>query len=216
MIRDANKEKECVFCMRMVDNNEDFADCVFTDESTAQREGVLSTADIKSEALNEVAPYGGISIRGATELAVFPGEMRLNSQGYCKILERCFVRFKNSAHQAYGKLMRDNAPVHKSAYTTAKLDSWNVEVVDWPPESPDLNPIELRRRAQVGNVAQLRDAIFAFWKALTPNVWAKYTKGIPRRMERVIEQNGQNIKELSEFVFTDNRLSNIVHLIVII
>ncbi|EYB98905.1 hypothetical protein Y032_0127g1411 [Ancylostoma ceylanicum] len=131
--------------------------------------------------------------------------MRLNSQGYCEILERCFVRFNNSAYHGFGKLVQDNAPAHKSAYTTAKLESWEVQIVDWPPESPDLNPIELvwgtmktflrRRQAQIKNVAQLRDAVFAFWKTLTPEVCARYIKGIPKRMEKVIEQNGRNIKE---------------------
>ncbi|KIH62592.1 hypothetical protein ANCDUO_07123 [Ancylostoma duodenale] len=157
----------------MVGNNEDFVDCIFTDESTVQR---------------------GISMRDATELAVFPGEMRLNSQGYCEILERCFVCFNNGSYHGHGKLVQDNAPAHKSAYNTAKLDSWNVDVVDCSPESPDLNPIELlwgtmktflrRRHAQIRNVAQLRDAVFAFWKTLTPNVCAQYIGGIPKRMER--------------------------------
>ncbi|KAK6030336.1 hypothetical protein OSTOST_03537, partial [Ostertagia ostertagi] len=37
----------------------------------------------------------------------------------------------------------DNAPPHKSRYTTAKQKEWNIEAVQWPPESPDLNPIEM-------------------------------------------------------------------------
>ncbi|KIH46808.1 hypothetical protein ANCDUO_23137 [Ancylostoma duodenale] len=134
----------------MVDNNEDFADCIFTDESTVQLDCCVKHCFVKegefyARLKSKVKPSaklhlcGGISVRGATELAVFPGEMRLNSQCYCEILERCFVRFNNSAYHGYGKLVPDNAPAH----TTAKLDSWNVDVVDWLPESPDLNPIEL-------------------------------------------------------------------------
>ena len=38
MIRDVNKEKRVEFCTRMLENNEDFADCIFTDESIVQSE----------------------------------------------------------------------------------------------------------------------------------------------------------------------------------
>ncbi|EPB73163.1 hypothetical protein ANCCEY_07756 [Ancylostoma ceylanicum] len=61
--------------------------------------------------------WGGISARGATQLAVFPG--------------------------SYAELVQYNSPVHKCRYTTDKLESWGVNVLEWPPESPDLNHIEL-------------------------------------------------------------------------
>lgn len=39
--------------------------------------------------------------------------------------------------------MQDNAPAHTSAYTRTKLVQWGIQTVEWPAESPDLNPIEL-------------------------------------------------------------------------
>ncbi len=37
---------------------------------------------------------------------------------------------------------QDNAPAHTSRITTAYLDSTNLRLLEWPPQSPDLSPIE--------------------------------------------------------------------------
>ncbi|KAK6059632.1 hypothetical protein COOONC_02739 [Cooperia oncophora] len=108
MIRDTNKQKRLEFCNKMLDSNEDFSQCVFTDETTIQWFGVL---------------------------------------------------------------VQDNAPSHKSAFTTELLRMWKVRTLDWPPESPDLNPIEKRN---IRTVDELRNAALAFWKTLTPSICEKY------------------------------------------
>ena len=38
--------------------------------------------------------------------------------------------------------MQDNAPCHKAKKTMDYLQSTDVTVFDWPPNSPDMNPIE--------------------------------------------------------------------------
>ncbi|VDM81260.1 unnamed protein product [Strongylus vulgaris] len=170
MIRDVNKEKRIDFCTRMIDSKEDFANCIFTDESTVQVDCCVKYCYVKkgdfysrlrSKAKHPVKLHlwGGISMRGATELAIFPGEMRLNSQKYCEILERCFVRFNRSIYN--GNFI--------------------------------MKCIQLRQ--QIKNVEQLRDAVLAFWKTLTPEVCARYVKGIQLRMVKVVDQNGRNIEE---------------------
>ncbi|CAJ0602032.1 unnamed protein product [Cylicocyclus nassatus] len=147
----------------MLDCNEDFDKWIFTDESTVQVDSVVKYcyvkkgdyfSRLKSRAKHpaKLHLWGGISMRGATELAIFPGEIRLDGEKYCKILERCLLRFNNDAYHGYGKLVQDNAPSHKSSYTLEKLKSWKVDVVEWPPESPDLNPIELIWGSMKGHI----------------------------------------------------------------
>ena len=38
--------------------------------------------------------------------------------------------------------MQDNARIHTSYYTQDWLESYGIWVMEWPPYSPDLNPIE--------------------------------------------------------------------------
>ncbi|OAP63791.1 hypothetical protein AYL99_03018 [Fonsecaea erecta] len=38
--------------------------------------------------------------------------------------------------------MQDNAPIHKAKKVTEWLDINGITVMEWPPFSPDLNPIE--------------------------------------------------------------------------
>ena len=38
--------------------------------------------------------------------------------------------------------MQDNAPIHTAALARGWLEEHGVATVDWPPYSPDLNPIE--------------------------------------------------------------------------
>ena len=38
--------------------------------------------------------------------------------------------------------MQDNAPCHKAKVVMSYLSEQDFEIMDWPPQSPDLNPIE--------------------------------------------------------------------------
>ncbi|KIH57138.1 hypothetical protein ANCDUO_12672 [Ancylostoma duodenale] len=167
-IREQNKVAREVFAQDMIAKNESFFfDCIFTDECTVQidyntrfyfvREGD-SFARLRSRAKHpgKVHVWEGISSRGASQIAILSGNTRINSEYYCR----------------YARLVQDNAPPHISAYTRQQLQDWNVEVLKWPAESPDLNPIEL-----VWDTCQ------------------KYIIGIKRRLRRVVKRGGGNIME---------------------
>ncbi|KAK6017266.1 hypothetical protein OSTOST_17214 [Ostertagia ostertagi] len=214
LIRDANKEKRWDFCRRMIESDEDFSQCIFSDESTIQVDCCVKYCYVKKGAFfarlrsrakhpAKLHVWGGISVRGATALAVFPGTTRMDSEKYCQILERCYIPFCKNIYNGYGALVQDNAPAHKSAYTTERLRMWKVRLFEWPPESPDLNPIELVwgsmkayiRKRNVRTVKDLREAASSFWKTLTPEVCERYILGIRKKMERVVQEEGRNIYE---------------------
>ncbi|KIH68796.1 hypothetical protein ANCDUO_00868 [Ancylostoma duodenale] len=83
--------------------------------------------------------WGGTSSSGATQLAILPGSCRINSEVYC---HKCYIPFTR-AHNGFARIVQDNAPCHKSRYTTQKLLACGIESLEWPAESLDLNPIEL-------------------------------------------------------------------------
>ncbi|VDM79548.1 unnamed protein product [Strongylus vulgaris] len=228
-IRDVNK------AARRVDN---FFGLVFTDESTVQSKDLntenfpifqifalvdCSTrfryvkkgdhfARMRSRAKHpaKVHIWGGISERGTTQLAILGGNCRINSEIYCRILEKCYIPFLQKAHNGFGRLVQDNAPAHKSLN---KFEEWDIETLDWPAESPDLNPIELVRgnmknfiqlllisihlsmKQRIRNHDDLKVAIVSYWKTITPETCKKYISGVRRKMKGVIEQGGRNILE---------------------
>ena len=71
--------------------------------------------------------------------------VKINSQTYCEFLECNFLPWlqaqPNERKNAL-TFMQDNAPAHASKYSKHFLASQELNIMDWPPNSPDLNPIE--------------------------------------------------------------------------
>ena len=84
--------------------------------------------------------WAGLNENGVTPLAFCSGKM--NSKSYQETLESYL--FPNASNLTHGNfiLMQDNAPPHRSRSTSNWLTVNRVEKFDWPPYSPDLNPIE--------------------------------------------------------------------------
>ena len=55
-------------------------------------------------------------------------------------LKRWYEGLKYFGYQPI--FMQDNAPVHKNGLTPVWFKKKNIELLDWPPDSPNLNPDE--------------------------------------------------------------------------
>ena len=70
--------------------------------------------------------------------------MRLNSRYYISEILEPFLpfwrRFTRGKRDSY--FMQDNAPCHKGKIVGEWFGKKKVKVLDWPPQSPDLNSIE--------------------------------------------------------------------------
>uniref|UniRef100_A0A1I7W8P2 DDE_3 domain-containing protein n=1 Tax=Heterorhabditis bacteriophora TaxID=37862 RepID=A0A1I7W8P2_HETBA len=71
-------------------------------------------------------------MRGATALVIFPGNVRLDSEKYCQIINDIYVPFKNIVYNGYARLVQDNAPSHKSAYSKRMFEENNIDCLPWP------------------------------------------------------------------------------------
>jgi transposase len=101
-------------------------------------------------------------------------------------------------------LMEDGAASHRSGYTTQERVNEGIRKMDWPPNSPDFNPIEriwalMKRRIQTRRGSERITTVKAMKKVLQEE-WDKITieeinneiAKLPTIMRRCIEVNGGN------------------------
>lgn len=85
--------------------------------------------------------WGCFSYDGVGTLYWVDGNM--DSKQYCKILREAMVP---SADESFPEgefiFQQDNDPKHTSSMTYEWLDGKGIDYMEWPPYSPDLNPIE--------------------------------------------------------------------------
>ena len=89
---------------------------------------------------------------------------------------------------------------HKAKLVSDYYDENHVEVLDWPPQSPDLNPIEQVWAVMKQNLytqdsfpSNRRDLIERFltiWDNLELGLFENLSDSIPERLEKVIKNKG--------------------------
>ena len=99
--------------------------------------------------------------------------------------------------------MQDNAPCHRSKRTTKWFQDHDIVVLEWPGNSPDLNPIEnlwhlakmKLEKADTSSVPRLIQAIKRMWLLdLSPDYCRKLVESMPRRLANVIAAKGNMTK----------------------
>jgi len=93
---------------------------------------------------------------------------------------------------------QDNDPKHTSRTAQQWLRENQVTAMDWPPQSPDLNPIEnlwdlldrKRNEIHARNAAQLFQILTDAWASILPEDCQKLINSMPRRLQAVIDANG--------------------------
>ncbi len=127
----------------------------------------------------------------------------VNAAIYQDILEHFML---SSADKLYGDadfiFQQDLAPAHTAKSTKSWLNDHGVTVLDWPANSPDLNPTEnlcgivkrKMRDTRPNNTDDLKAAIKATWASVTPEQCHSLIASMPRRIDAAINAKGGPIE----------------------
>ena len=87
-----------------------------------------------------VMVFGMFSSQGTTPLVRL--QTRVNAQIYKNIVQDHVVPIIRNSGFDRATFMQDNAPYHKAKVIMSYLSMQDFKIMDWPLQSPDLNPIE--------------------------------------------------------------------------
>lgn len=205
----AHKSARFSFASNSINDRVDWSKIVWSDEKKFNLDGPDGIRyywhDLRKEPkyLSKRAFGGGsLMIWGAfvndTIFNLHIMEGAYNAERYTDMLKESLVPFM----QQDWIFMQDGASIHRAKHTKEWLKNKNIPILEWPPNSPDLNPIEnlwgILTRAVFANGRQfeskdeLKAEILKQWDLITAETLTNLTKSMPRRIIDVISQNGSN------------------------
>lgn len=146
--------------------------------------------------------WAWISARGPGVLRVIPG--RFTAPVYRDILEQVMLPSVEAVYGDDFTFQHDNSPVHQARIINAFLDENNINVLPFPPKSPDLNPIENvwglmlkiihQHDFRPRNQEELQQKIMQAWDHIDNQLTQNLVFSMPRRLQSVLENNGSITK----------------------
>jgi transposase len=151
-----------------------------------------------------VMVWGGFSSRGTTELAFLEGKQ--DAEAYIATLSDHLLPFAHANHGDGYFFQQDNASIHTAGVVARWFEEpdIDVEVIQWPAKSPDLNPIEnlwgiMSRKVydngkrKFATRAELKACIRQVWSELDLPLLQKLVDSMPKRCDKVVDSKGRKI-----------------------
>lgn len=146
--------------------------------------------------------WGAISSQGQVGLDILEG--RQTAQNYLDLLQRQVDNIAALFPNQEWTFQHDNAPIHTARIINTWLNDNNINVLEWPALSPDLNIIEnlwgwLTKQVyaegrQFNTREELMVAIRTSWEAIPMNLLDSLFNSLPHRMLAVIEKRGSHTR----------------------
>ncbi|GFV08231.1 transposable element Tcb2 transposase [Trichonephila clavipes] len=149
-----------------------------------------------------VLVWGGIMLGSRTDLHIF-NVGSVNETRYCNEILLPYVRLFRGAMGLQFLFMDDNAPCHRTVAAEQLFECVDIERMDWPARSPDLNPIEhvwdflgrrlVARTLPPVTIRELRLALQDEWAAMPQQLIDTLILSMGRRCETCLAVRGDHI-----------------------
>ena len=210
-----NKEKRLEFARKYITwTKEEWSKVIFTDEkkwNLIGNDGYVSAwlsnhSEYHREEVQHlkqsVMTWGVISAEKT--IVIVRIDERINGPTYCDMLETCFFDSAEVVLPPDFVFQQDNATAHVCRHTTSYLENREISVLSWPPQSPDLSPIEnvwgivSEKVYKEGKTYKSKDdlweAIVAAWESIPQTVLQNLYKSMTNRLIKILECGGKRIK----------------------
>ncbi len=169
-----------------------------------ENQALLITCPIQSQQWSMVVAascWGCFSAAGTGRLVAIEGKM--NAAKYRDILDENLLQ--SAQDLRLGRrftFQQDNDPKHTAKITKEWLHNNSVTVLEWPSQSPDLNPIEhLWRDLKMAvhqrlssNLTELEKICKEEWQRIPKSRCEKLVASFPKRLMAVLNQKGASTK----------------------
>ena len=142
--------------------------------------------------------WGCITIMGTGTCDIYTG--RINSERYIDVLENNLVPsvLLIVPEGNDWTFQQDNASAHKSKKIMKYLRENNIDTMEWPANSPDLNPIEtlwktldcMIAKDPPCTMAELEQNLSTYWNKITTRECINCIESLPERIEKCIKARG--------------------------
>lgn len=144
--------------------------------------------------------WGCIGYEGVGMMKVVDETM--DKFSYVNLLSTCLVESAEILGVSENFIFQqDNAPCHKADFTMKFFERNNIKLLNWPAQSPDLNPIENLwayidkelKKCQIKNKRDLIVEVTRIWQEIPREFIQKLYHSIPKRAEMVCRNKGGHI-----------------------
>ena len=140
------------------------------------------------------------AIRAKSKISCHTFMSNMDVLFYIKILQNHLLPAARQQYAIQWRFQQNNDPKHRSKVAKEFLDREVPKTIDWPPISPDLNPMEnmwsiLKRRVEKRKSSDINEleTIHEEWQKVDIHIVSNLTGSMKTRCLMIIDSGGERI-----------------------